>query len=384
MKWKGTIFVIILCLLLTLPIVSFAEEAPAKIADVAFKNVLRGMFNKGVYDDVYPSELAEFEGEMDFSGMGITDLRGLEYFVNVTSFDFSNNEITRLPTKIGQMDNLEELNLSFNNMYALPPNIADAPNLKRLDVSGNKMKNLPNRIQEMVNLEELNIAANRIEVLPHRLVYLNLKEFNCNYNFIDFSEGTQSRKDLDNMKVSGTKKAYKQLIRLPDITYVTDSGNFIVKWREAHEVPFHDGTSAKVVGYTVLKDGKYEKTVSAEELEYSFGWMKSGQGFTLSVSPDYNVDGFGDFPIRSYTSKNARFGLDGPFLPENPEPVVLSNGDAGESEVAAEPVSAEMDDEKGSFFKDMSVMTIVLIGAVALLVAGLIVMLVLFAKKNKK
>jgi hypothetical protein len=379
---KKIILIVILCMLLVMPSIAFAaNEEPAKIADVEFKNVLRGMFNKGVYDEVYPSELAEFTGEMDFSDMGITDLRGLEYFVNVTSFDFSHNEITRLPTKIADMDKMEELNLSFNNMYELPRFIADAPSLKILDVSGNKMKTIPNRMQEMAQLESLNISGNRIEVLPHRVIYLHLKDFNCNYNFIDFSEGTKSRKDLDKMEVSGKKEAFKQLIKLPAITYVTDNGVFKVKWRKAYDVPFYDGTSAKVVGYTVLMDGKFLKTVGPDETEYEVKGMKAGVGHKITVSPDYNVDGFGDYPIRGYiTIEGIKYGGDGPFIPENEEPVAFDYQD--ESIEAAEPVVAEADMAKDGLFKNMSSATMILIGAAALLIIGLIVVLIIFLKKK--
>ena len=394
MKQKGLILFIILCLVLTMPAVGFAadEEEPAKIADVAFKDVLRGMLHKGVYEDVYPSELEQFTGHMDLSDMGITDLRGLEYFVNVTSFDLSYNEIDTLPTKINLMDNLESLNLSFNDMYELPSNIADAPSLVSLNVSGNKLSNLPVRIQEMVNLKDLDISANRFEILPHRLVYLDLNSFNCNYNFFDFSEGSTNKKDLDAMNVSGEKLVSDQLAKLPAITYMTDNGDFKVKWRALDDMTFADGTRATVSGYSILMDGEFIKTVDPEETEYSFGWMEAGS-YKLSVSPDYIVDGYGDFPIRFYTDyEGAVFGKDGPYLPENDEAetveaatteavVTETNEENTEEAVsdAPQPAAPMVEEEDG-----LSILTLILIGAVVLLAAGLITMIVVFLKKDKK
>ena len=392
MKHNGLIFfIIILLLVLTLPMAAFAEtEEPAKIADVAFKDVLRGMLNKGVYDDIYPSELAEFTGEVDFSGLGISDLRGLEYFTNVESFNFSNNTVTTLPSNLHNMANLKSLDLSFNEMFELAPEIANAPNLETLILKGNKMKILPTRIQEMANLRNLDISGNRFEELQRRLVYLHLDNFNCNYNFIDLTEGTISRKNLDNMDISGTVDAYKQLTKLPKITYTTESGNFIVKWRPMYDVPFYDGTSAEVVGYTVLLDGVFQETVDADVTELELGYLGDGT-YQIAVSPDYKVEGYGELPLRYYTSLSAVFGKDGPFIPENPEPVAMQDpnktaGSENEGESAMATGSAQVptdtDKDAGGGLGEISTVTWILIAIVVLLAAGLATMLILFLGKK--
>jgi hypothetical protein len=394
-KHTGLIFfIIILLLVFTLPMTAFAEtEEPANIADVTLKDVLRGMMNKGVYDDIYPSELAEFTGEMDFSGLSITDLRGLEYFTNVESFNFSHNAITQLPSNLYKMDNLKTLDLSFNELYDLAPEIANAPNLETLILKGNKLKILPVRIQEMKNLRNLDISGNRFEELQRRLIYLHLTSFNCNYNFIDLSSDTISRKNLDNMDISGTTDAFNQLAKLPKITYVTDEGNFIVKWRPLQDVPFSDGSSAEVVGYSVLLDGEYQGTVDADETELELGFLGNGT-YEIAVSPDYKVEGFGELPLRFYTSLSAVFGEDGPVIPENPGPEVLvisentgsteSDGDA-ENVTEPEVISAEpneTDKSSDGALKQMSLVTWILIAIVVLLAGGLATMLVMFLKKK--
>ncbi len=385
MKHNGLIFfIIILLLVLTLPMTVFAEtEEPAKIADVALKDVLRGMLNKGVYDEIYPSELAEFTGEMDFSDLGITDLRGLEYFTNVERFNFSNNAITTLPSNLYKMENLKALDLSFNDLYALPPEIADTPNLETLILKGNKLKILPTRIQEMANLRNLDISGNRFEELQRRLIYLHLDTFNCDYNFIDLTEGTISRKNLDNMEIAVKTDAYKQLVKLPKITYTTEEGNFIVKWRTAYDVPFYDGTTAEVVGYTILLDGNFQTTVGPDETELDLGYLGNGT-YEISVSPDYKVDGFGEFPLRYYTKLSAEFGKDGPFIPDNPEPVVFENPENSAGDVSTGSVQMETDsDTKGvGFLSEMNAVTWILTAIVVLLAGGLTTMLVLFLKKK--
>ncbi len=391
MKHNGLIlFIFILLLVLTLPMTVFAAaEEPAKIASVELKDALRGMMNKGVYDEIYPSELAEYTGEMDFSGLGITDLRGLEYFVNVESFNFSNNAIATLPSNLAQMENLKSLDLSFNDMYELPSGIADAPNLETLILKGNKLKTLPNRIQEMANLRNLDISGNRFAELNNRMIYLHLASFNCNYNFIDLNEGTISRNILDNMEVSGQVDAYKQLIALPKITYVTDNGDMVVKWSKAYDVPFYDGTTAEVAGYSILLDGVFQETVGPDETEYDLGFLKDGD-YDISVSPDYQVEGFEDFALRYYTTINAIYGEDGPSISDNPEPVVLQKPNdepvASVGAVATESLTAptETDTDKNTDgpLSQFNMVTLILLGVAILLAAGLATMLVVFLKQK--
>jgi hypothetical protein len=247
---------------------------------------------------------------------------------------------------------------------------------------------LPNRIQEMASLRNLDISGNRFSELNNRMIYLHLNTFNCNYNFIDLSDGTISRNILENMEVSGQVDAYKQLIALPKITYVTDNGNLVVKWSKAYDVPFYDGTTAEVAGYSILLDGVFQETVGPDETEYALGYLDAGD-YDISVSPDYQMEGFEDFALRCYTTMNATYGKDGPSISENPEPIVLEKPaepaatiDAAMIESQAEPNETDTDKNTDGPFSQLNTVTLILLGVAILLAAGLTTMLVVFLKQK--
>jgi hypothetical protein len=137
-------------------------------------------------------------------------------------------------------------------------------------------------------------------------------------------------------------------------------------------------------------DEEFIKTVEPEETEYSFGWMEGGT-YLLSVSPDYSVDGYQDFPIRSYTSISAVYGQDGPYLPDGEESGDEPEAGDNESvqapdekdETEAEPFKTVWTDDEGNQSEGLSLLTVILIGAVVLLAAGLATMIIIFLKKDK-
>ena len=51
--------------------------------------------------------------------------------------------MTSLPPEIGQLTNLQQLNLSYNRLTRLPPEIGQLTNLQELDLSNNPLTSLP-------------------------------------------------------------------------------------------------------------------------------------------------------------------------------------------------------------------------------------------------
>jgi Leucine-rich repeat (LRR) protein len=49
----------------------------------------------------------------------------------------SNNQLTGVPAEVGQLSNLENLNLSNNQLTGLPYELGNLGNLKLLNISGN-------------------------------------------------------------------------------------------------------------------------------------------------------------------------------------------------------------------------------------------------------
>ncbi|CBI33907.3 unnamed protein product, partial [Vitis vinifera] len=75
-------------------------------------------------------------------------------------------KIEWLPTSIGKLSDITELNLSENRIMALPSTMSGLRALTKLDVHSNQLINLPDSIGELVNLADLDLHANRLRSLP--------------------------------------------------------------------------------------------------------------------------------------------------------------------------------------------------------------------------
>ena len=89
-----------------------------------------------------------------------------------------NSDLMEVQENIGELKNLEVLNLTGNTLSALPESIVNLTNLKELILSGNEFKLLPNVVTKLTNLEILNLSDNPLLKLPDNLLDLsNLQQF---------------------------------------------------------------------------------------------------------------------------------------------------------------------------------------------------------------
>jgi small GTP-binding protein len=89
-----------------------------------------------------------------------------------TWLDLRNQRLTTLPSEIGQLTNLIELNLCGNKLTALPPEIGQLRNLQKLNLWGNKLTMLPSELFLLVNLIYLDLRNNQLTALPSELFKL--------------------------------------------------------------------------------------------------------------------------------------------------------------------------------------------------------------------
>jgi Leucine-rich repeat (LRR) protein len=110
-----------------------------------------------------------------------------------------NNYFVSLPDEIGNLKNLQELNLENNQLKLLPPDIENLKNLKELHLENNELKLLPKFSNTAVY-----IKGNKLESLPDNINYNNYFGIISNYNtlnelppfFIDWF--TQNKQNLKN------------------------------------------------------------------------------------------------------------------------------------------------------------------------------------------
>lgn len=102
---------------------------------------------------------------LNVSGMGLTDLSGIEYFHRMNNLDCSDNALTELDD-ISECTALKELDCSGNSLTEL--DVSGLSWLIELDCSSNALSVL--NISECMALKELNCSGN------------NLEEFDCSFN----------------------------------------------------------------------------------------------------------------------------------------------------------------------------------------------------------
>ena len=112
-------------------------------------------------------------GILDFSGIGLTSLEGLqeistEVLKQVSELNLSRNHLQVLPANILEgFHNLEYLRITFNCLQTLPTNIfSGLNNLVYINLSFNKLQELPNNVfNNLHNLTQLYLSNNQIQTL---------------------------------------------------------------------------------------------------------------------------------------------------------------------------------------------------------------------------
>jgi hypothetical protein len=86
--------------------------------------------------------------------------------VNLQELDLQYNELTSLPSEIEDLVNLQKLFLGSNQIASLPPEIGNMINLRALWINNNELSYIPPEIGELSNLEHLDLSNNHISYLP--------------------------------------------------------------------------------------------------------------------------------------------------------------------------------------------------------------------------
>jgi len=101
----------------------------------------------------------------------------------VTMVNLYRKNLTTLPPEIGNLKNLEHLNLGANELTTLPTTIGNLTNLKGLWLNNNQLTTLPLEIWNLKNLERLLLQGNQLTTIPPEIWNLkNLKHLGLNGN----------------------------------------------------------------------------------------------------------------------------------------------------------------------------------------------------------
>jgi hypothetical protein len=125
-------------------------------------------------DEAYREAEKEIE-QARWSGAAELDLSG--------SYDHKKPKLTQLPESLGQLTQLQTLNLSDNKLTTLPESLGQLTQLQTLNLSDNKLITLPESLGQLTPLQTLNLSDNKLTTLPESLGQLTqLRTLNLSDN----------------------------------------------------------------------------------------------------------------------------------------------------------------------------------------------------------
>ena len=93
----------------------------------------------------------------------------LGQLTQLQSLDLSGNQLTTLPEWLGRLTQLKTLYLYRNQLTTLPEGLGRLTQLKTLDLAGNQLTTLPEGLAQLTQLEVLFLHVNRLTALPESL-----------------------------------------------------------------------------------------------------------------------------------------------------------------------------------------------------------------------
>jgi internalin A len=85
------------------------------------------------------------------------------------TLDLRYNRLTTLPEWLGQLRHLQNLDVSYNQLTKLPDSLGRLSRLQRLDVSSNQLNGLPEALGQLTQLHRLDVSKNKLTALPDSL-----------------------------------------------------------------------------------------------------------------------------------------------------------------------------------------------------------------------
>ena len=115
-------------------------------------------------------------------GLQLFDLKANSAFKYITKLEhlyflsLNGCNLTGLPSSIGNLKTLTDLNLSDNKLEFIPREIKKLPNLQKIYLCGNHISNIKNVVEIIENLNSLDyldLSYNEIKALPNNLEKIN-------------------------------------------------------------------------------------------------------------------------------------------------------------------------------------------------------------------
>ncbi|GLD67686.1 leucine-rich repeat-containing protein 40-like protein, partial [Lates japonicus] len=143
----------------------------------------------------------------------LTQLSGdIRLLPGLTTLDLHDNQLSSLPSALGELQELQQLRLSHNQLTSLPVEVCTLQNLCTLTAQQNLLESLPEELGQLQNLTELDLSSNHLKGLPSSLGCLTcLQKLNLSHN--NLSCLPDSLAQLTNVKLLDCSK--NQLTNIP-------------------------------------------------------------------------------------------------------------------------------------------------------------------------
>ena len=171
-KFRRITFFLLLSILLCLTIPGAVSAQVVDIPDANLRAAIAEALNKAPGDAITRAEM-ETLVELWATYRDITDLRGIEFAINLTHLYLYNNNISDV-SPLASLTNLTELNLRDNDVSDLTP-LANLTNLIELDLWGNNVIDLI-PLTNLTNLTWLSLGYNDVIDLTPLANLTNLTE----------------------------------------------------------------------------------------------------------------------------------------------------------------------------------------------------------------
>jgi internalin A len=151
---------------------------------------------------------------LDLDNNELTELpESLGQLTKLQMLNLDNNELMELPEWVGQLTQLQTLKLFRNQLTALPESLGQLTQLQTLNLSYNQLTALPESLRQLTQLQTLNLHQNKLTALPESLAQLTkLQMLYLDENELtDLPEWLGQLMQLQSLNLSGN-----QLTALPE------------------------------------------------------------------------------------------------------------------------------------------------------------------------